>query len=77
MRLSDLYPSLSTPEREQLAKQAGISPGYLWQIATRWKGKAASLDVIRRLCEAEHRLGLADLVAEFTEPPELAQQEVA
>lgn len=68
MRLSDLYPLLSTPERERLAKQAGISPGYLWQLSTRWKGKAASLDVIGKLCAAEPRLTVGDLANEFIEP---------
>ena len=68
MRLSELYPSLTTSEREELASKVRMSPGYLWQIATRWKGKTASIGLIQRLHAADERLTLVDLVAEFTEP---------
>lgn len=68
MRLSDLYPTLSTVERQQLAEKAGTDAGYLWQLSTQWRGKKASLVLITRLVEADSRLGLADLVDEFTKP---------
>lgn len=68
MKLAELHPTLSTPDREALAKEAGIEPGYLWQIATRWRGKRASLDLIQRLAKADSRLTVAELVEEFSEP---------
>ena len=67
MKLNALYPKLSVDERKDLAQKAGISPGYLHQIATRWKGKRASLDVIQKLEDADGRLKRKDLVAEFME----------
>jgi len=69
MRLSDLYPSLTSSEREELASKAQTSSGYLWQLATRWNGKAASLKLMRRLCDADKRLTLPDLAEEFAEWP--------
>lgn len=68
MRLSDLYPKLTTPERESLAKAAGMDAGYLYQLATRWRGKKPSLKKIQMLAGADRRLTLRDLVAEFLEP---------
>lgn len=72
MKLAELHPTLTTPEREALAKAAEIEPGYLWQIATRWRGKRASLDLIQRLAKADTRLTVADLVEEFSEPADTA-----
>lgn len=65
MRLQDLYPKLTSAERERLAAEIGVRPGYLWQIATRWRGKRASLDLIARLAEADARLHVHDMLAEF------------
>lgn len=68
MKLSDLYPKLSKDERDKLAKAAAIKPGYLYQIATRWRGRRASLQLINALVAADKRLTLKDMVSEFTEP---------
>lgn len=70
MKLSDLYPSLSVAEREGLAKVAGTTPGYLYQLATQWRGKKPSLEMISALCNADPRLSLGDLVSEFIETNE-------
>ncbi len=67
MKLTDLYPTLKPEERAALAKAAGISDGYLYQIANRWRKKRASLEVINRLAAADARLSVGDMVAEFTE----------
>lgn len=67
MKLTDLYPTLKPEERTALAKAAGIADGYLYQIANRWRGKRASLEVINKLAAADSRLTVADMVAEFTE----------
>lgn len=68
MKLSQLHAGLSTPERVALAKAAGVDAGYLWQLATRWRGKRASLDLIQRLARAEPKLTVSDMVEEFSEP---------
>lgn len=67
MKLSDLYLSLDRHGRQALAHKAGVNAGYLWQIATKWRGKKPSIDVIARLVRADHRLEAADLIAEFSE----------
>lgn len=57
-----------TPEqRVELAKRAGTSPAYLWQIANRWKGRRASLPLIERLAKADKKLSMRDMVAQFLE----------
>ncbi len=72
MRLSTLHAQLTTDERRTLAEKAGITSDYLWQIATRWRGKRASLSLIEKLAQADERLKLADMLTEFTEPAEAA-----
>lgn len=67
MKLSDLYISLSREGRQSLAERAGVNAGYLWQIATKWRGRKPSVDVIARLVRADNRLTAADLLAEFSE----------
>lgn len=67
MKLSDLYQSLDQEGRKALAMKAGIDAGYLWQIATKWRGKKPSVDVIAKLVRADRRLKAADLIAEFAE----------
>jgi hypothetical protein len=69
MRLSTLYDKLSSPEREALATAAGIKAPYLYQLATRWQGKKPSFKTMANLAKADKRLKLADMVAEFSEPP--------
>ena len=68
MRLHDLYQKLTTAQRQALAKKAGVDAGYLWQIATRWRGRKPSLVLVQRLVDADRRLTVADLLAEFSEP---------
>lgn len=63
---------MTSEERAELAKAAGTDPGYLWQLATRWRGKKASLDFINKLVAADKRLTLRDLVEEFSETTEKA-----
>lgn len=67
MKLSELYQSLDQNGRKSLAEKAGVDPGYLWQIATRWRGKKPSVDVIGRLVMSDRRLKASDLIAEFAE----------
>jgi hypothetical protein len=66
MRLSDLYGRLNAAQRAKLASDADLDPGYLWQIATRWRGKRPSIELMARLAKADKRLKLADMVAEFS-----------
>lgn len=67
MRLIDLYSTLDKDARNALAKAADIDPGYLWQIATHWREKKPSLNVVRRLAHADARLTLGDLADEFSD----------
>lgn len=67
MRLSTLYPTLNAEERAALAKAVETDAGYLWQLATRWKGKKASIDFMKKLAAADARLTLGDMVEEFAE----------
>jgi hypothetical protein len=69
MRLRILYESMTVAERCRLAKAANINPGYLWQIATGWRDKRASIDVIARLVAADGRLTASELLAEFSDRP--------
>lgn len=66
MRLAELYEGLDDKGRKALAAAVQISPGYLWQIATQWKGKKPSLDLVGELVKAEPRLTADELLAEFT-----------
>lgn len=67
MKLRDLYQQLDSEGRAELAKKAQVDVGYLWQLATRWRGKRPSLALIERLALADKRLKKSDLVSEFTE----------
>lgn len=69
MRLSTLYQAMSTQEREELATKLDSEVGYLWQLATRWRGKRASIDFMKKLAAADSRLTLTDMVEEFAEEP--------
>lgn len=69
MRLSTLYPSLSTEQRADLAAKAGTDAGYLWQLSTRWRGKRPSLSFLSKLAAADARLTLVDMVEEFSNAP--------
>lgn len=80
MKLSELYKALDKGSRESLAKSAGISPAYLYQIATQWNGRRPSVDVIGRLLKADSRLQAVDLISEFSaafsEWPELKEHQM-
>jgi hypothetical protein len=69
MKLFELFPQLTVGERKLLAERAQISPGYLWQLATRWKGKKPTVDLLARLAACEPRLSTGELVEEFGAPP--------
>ena len=77
MRLSILYPTLSGEQRVALAASCGISTGYLWQLATRWKGKRPTVDLLAKLAKAHPDLSANELVDEFAEllPAEPAKAE--
>lgn len=67
MNLRNLYEKLDKSEREAFATRVGIQPAYLWQLATQWRGKQPSLDLLSKLADADRRLSVAELVQEFTE----------
>lgn len=67
MRLQDRYNELDGKGRAELAKAARVAPGYLWQIATRWRGKRPSLDTLMRLAAADKKLQITAMVEEFAE----------
>lgn len=67
LTLGQLYRSLTKNEKVLLAEVAGIKPAFLWQVATRWKGKRPSLQVIHRLANADSRLSLDALMFEFSD----------
>jgi len=41
-----------TDRRYELAAKLECSPGYLWQIATNWRGRKASPALAQRIAEA-------------------------
>jgi DNA-binding transcriptional regulator YdaS (Cro superfamily) len=58
MRDMDLLTFISDAARKTvLADKLGASPGYLWQIATGWRGKRASPELARRIAEATAEIG--------------------
>lgn len=67
MKLRDLYGKLTTAEREALAKKVDTDPGYLWQLATQWRGKKPSIDLLSKLAAADSRLSVIEMVEEFSE----------
>lgn len=67
MRLRDRYNELDGKGRAELARAARVDAGYLWQIATRWRGKRPSLETLMRLAAADEKLQIAAMVEEFAE----------
>lgn len=65
MNLETLVKSLTVEEREALAKKVPTDAGYLWQLATQWRGKKPSLGLLQKLVAADERLTLGELVEEF------------
>lgn len=54
----DLSTFISDPERKaKLASATGNSPGYLWQIATGWRGKRASVELAQTIERATGEIG--------------------
>lgn len=78
MKLADLYKKLTPEQRADLAERAGISDGYLGQLASGWvrpnRGARVcpSVALMARLAMADKRLKVADMVAEFSEPAKVA-----
>ena len=65
----DIFTSLSTSERTAFAGLTGSSAAYLWQLATQWKGKQPSLELLKKIAAADDRLSVEGLVNEFAKPP--------
>lgn len=51
MNLSDYF-AQGRSRRRELAAALGMSPEYLWQLASNWKGRKASPDLARRIEDA-------------------------
>lgn len=71
MNLKTLYDTLDGPGRERLAAAVGVSSGYLWQMASRWRGKRPSIKTLNALVRADKRLKLAELMDEFADAEQL------
>ncbi len=65
MRLSDLYQKLDSEGRKSLANKIGMSEGFLFQVATRWRRKRPSIVRINEICKLDRRLTKKDLLDEF------------
>lgn len=54
----DLLTYIASPERKQaLANALQTSPGYLWQLATGWRGRKPSADFAKAIERETGRLG--------------------
>lgn len=62
MNLSDIYRLEGLQGLRRLAELAGTDPQYLWQCATRWRGKRPSPELAARLCQADTRLDFRALL---------------
>ena len=69
MRLDKRYAAMTVEQRQRLAEAAGIKPEYLYQLATRFKGKQPSMRVLLALATADPKLTARDMAAEFAEVP--------
>lgn len=65
MNLSDLYAKLDAKGKADLAKKAGTSLAYLYQLANRIDDRRPSVKFMARLAAADRRLTLKDMAAEF------------
>lgn len=66
--------------RVALAEACGTSPDYLWQIATRWKGRKPSPELATRIEAESERLGPEKVPKEpliFGPAPDAQQSEAA
>jgi DNA-binding transcriptional regulator YdaS (Cro superfamily) len=58
----DLQTFISVPERKRhLAAKLGRSEGYLWQVATGWRGKRASAELAQQIESATKEIGPASV----------------
>lgn len=56
--------------RRELAEACGTDPGYLWQIATGWRGRKASIDLTKKIEAAtEGKVSRHDLRPDVYGPP--------
>jgi hypothetical protein len=65
MNFSTLYATLDSEGRADLAKKLETDAGYLWQLATRWRGKRPSFAFMEKLAAADPRMTLGELVDEY------------
>lgn len=78
MKLSERYKAMNEQERERLASDAGISAGYLWQLATGWirpdrqRRVLPSMDLLAKLAACDEQLTVQDMAGEFTGEQEAA-----
>ena len=61
MNLQEIYEMEGRAGLQRLAEATGAHPQYLWQCATRWRGKRPSPGLALRLVEADQRLTLEDI----------------
>lgn len=66
MKFAKLYAILDADGRLALAKKVGTDPGYLWQLATRWRDKRPSIEFMQKLVAADARLTIPEMVEEFS-----------
>lgn len=72
MNLHDIYQEGGFAALRRLAEATGSDPQYLWQCATRWRGKQPSLRLARALIAADPRLTLDAIYAASAHPPKQA-----
>uniref|UniRef100_A0A193SD15 HTH cro/C1-type domain-containing protein n=1 Tax=biofilter metagenome TaxID=1070537 RepID=A0A193SD15_9ZZZZ len=65
--MSELHTLMNRAERSAFARRCHISPGYLWQIATRWQGRRPTVDLLARMAKADSRLSIEEMVGEFAD----------
>lgn len=65
----DLLTFISDPERKRrLAELTGFSGGYLWQVATGWRGKKASPELAKLIARATLEIGPEQVPLELVRP---------
>lgn len=78
----ELITFLSDPTRKQrLAKATGSSEGYLWQVATGWRGKRASPELAQAIERESATIGPERVPKESIRPdiwaPDIQQARIA
>lgn len=65
----DLMTFISDKDRKaRLVAATGKAEGYLWQIATGWRGKRASPELARKIAQATAELGPEPVPLESLRP---------